>query len=292
MKKTENLTQRNGATSYRARKKIAKAWGFLPIVVMLFFPNLLSAQTWQNTGNVATGSTCTGSNTSASCNIIGINGGSSLDQSNTPFRIFTSSQERMRFQPNGNIGIGTSSPTQLLHLNKGILFLTGANAFGGPMMVLGGGDSPSTINGQWGIEYQTGNEGLNFWRPFSPGSDNPGNHFLFIKNNGNVGIGTGNPQNKLEVCGTIRAKEVLVQVGWCDYVFADDYELMPLNDLKSYLSENHHLPGIDAASEIESNGLPVAEMMAKQMEKIEELTLYILQQQDQIDELKNVLNSK
>lgn len=95
--------------------------------------------------------------------------------------------------------------------------------------------------------------------------------------NGNVGIGVTSPTYRLEVCGTIRAKEVLVETGWCDYVFAKDYKLRTLGELEQYINDNQHLPGIAPASEVEKDGLKVAEMNKAMMEKIEELTLYVIQ---------------
>jgi hypothetical protein len=103
---------------------------------------------------------------------------------------------------------------------------------------------------------------------------------------GNVGIGTTAPTNKLDVCGTIRAKEVIVSVGWCDYVFDDNYKLMSLAEVERYINENKHLPGIPTEKEVEENGLQVGDMQAKQQEKIEELTLYIIEINKQLALLK------
>jgi hypothetical protein len=61
---------------------------------------------------------------------------------------------------------------------------------------------------------------------------------------------------------------------------------MPLNEVETFVKENKHLPGIDSANELVKNGLDVAEMQAKQMGKIEELTLYVIQQNKEIEELK------
>ena len=111
--------------------------------------------------------------------------------------------------------------------------------------------------------------------------------------NGNVGIGVESPVYKLEVCGTIRAKEVRVETGWCDYVFEKNYKLKSIDELEKYINDNKHLPGIAPASEVEKEGLKVAEMNKAMMEKIEELTLYVIQLskdnkklQDEIDALK------
>lgn len=96
---------------------------------------------------------------------------------------------------------------------------------------------------------------------------------------GNVGIGTAaNSQSKLAVNGTIRAKEVKVtSLGWSDYVFNDSYELRPLLEVEDYIKKNKHLPDIPSGKEIENNGLDVSSMLSKQMQKIEELTLYLIE---------------
>jgi hypothetical protein len=95
--------------------------------------------------------------------------------------------------------------------------------------------------------------------------------------NGNVGVGVVSPVNKLEVCGTIRAKEVRVETGWCDYVFDKDHKLRTLDELETYINENKHLPGIPTASEVEQEGLKLGEMNKAMMEKVEELSLYVIQ---------------
>lgn len=77
---------------------------------------------------------------------------------------------------------------------------------------------------------------------------------------------------------------------WADYVFADNYELTPLNEVESYVKENKHLPNIPSAEEVVNKGVDLGAMNAKLLEKIEELTLYVIDQQKQIDELKNKLD--
>jgi hypothetical protein len=94
---------------------------------------------------------------------------------------------------------------------------------------------------------------------------------------------------KLLVYGQIQAKEVLVTADanyWPDYVFGEDYKLRSIPELEMYINENKHLPGIQSSKEIGKSGLSLGDMQQKQMEKIEELTLYIIQQQKEIDALK------
>ena len=97
----------------------------------------------------------------------------------------------------------------------------------------------------------------------------------------------------LNVLGGIITDSVRVALSsaWADYVFADNYKLMPLEDLSRFIKTNKHLPNIPTAAEVEKNGIEIGEMNAKLLEKIEELHLYILQQQKQIEEL-NKLNGQ
>lgn len=76
---------------------------------------------------------------------------------------------------------------------------------------------------------------------------------------------------------------------WADYVFADDYKLMPLEQVEKFVKENNHLPNVPSAVEVVESGIDVAKMDAKLLEKIEELTLYIIQQQKEINELKTLI---
>ena len=108
-----------------------------------------------------------------------------------------------------------------------------------------------------------------------------------IVTNGHVGIGTSNPTNALDVNGTIRAKEVFVTAdGWPDYVFGKDYALRPLSELEAFIQANGHLPGVPSAGEVASRGVGVGEMQSKLLEKVEELTLHMLNLRRENDDLR------
>ncbi len=108
---------------------------------------------------------------------------------------------------------------------------------------------------------------------------------------GNVGIGTSIPDSKLTVKGNIHSEEVKVDlsVPAPDYVFNTDYELTPLETLQQYIKENNHLPNISTAKDLEANGIELGTMNMKLLEKIEELTLYILKQEKRIEKLEDLL---
>ncbi len=116
----------------------------------------------------------------------------------------------------------------------------------------------------------------------------------FSYTNGNVAIGTmPNNDYKLAVKGIIRSEEVVVELmtSWPDYVFDSDYSLPKLKEVKAFVSENGHLPGLPNASQVSENGLGLGEMNAKLLEKIEELTLYIIEQEERIQKLEEKLNA-
>ena len=107
--------------------------------------------------------------------------------------------------------------------------------------------------------------------------------------NGNVGIGLGltSPSVKLDVAGTIRAHEVKVCLNQgCDYVFDEDYELMNLNELSAFVKTNKHMPDVAPAAQMEEEGINLSEMNVLLLKKVEELTLYVIQQQEMLDKLQ------
>ena len=108
---------------------------------------------------------------------------------------------------------------------------------------------------------------------------------------GNVGIGVAVPNYKLDVCGIIRANEVRVRAGWCDYVFETDYRLRSLSEVETYIRTHKHLPEIPTQKQIETDGLDLGAMQTLHMKKIEELTLYILELNKRIEQLEKAQNT-
>jgi len=113
---------------------------------------------------------------------------------------------------------------------------------------------------------------------------------VFVDAGGNVSIGTSAVASgyKLSINGKAICEELKVQLSgnWPDYVFRKEYNLMPLSQLEQFINTNQHLPNIPKASEIEKSGIEVGDMQKRMMEKIEELTLYIIDLQKQVEELK------
>ena len=120
---------------------------------------------------------------------------------------------------------------------------------------------------------------------------------MSINADGAVGIGSTNPNPnyKLSVDGKIRAKEVKVETGWSDFVFDDDYRLPSLFEVEQFIIKNKHLPDIPSAEEVEKNGLNLGEMESMLLQKIEELTLYVIDLKKENDQLKeniDLINKK
>ena len=118
------------------------------------------------------------------------------------------------------------------------------------------------------------------------------NNGLAISKNGNVGIGTINPDSKLSVNGQIHTKEVKVDlVGWSDFVFYEDYKLPTLTEVENHIKEKGHLKDIPSAKEVAKNGILLGEMDSKLLQKIEELTLYTIQQEKNLHSQKEDINN-
>lgn len=110
-------------------------------------------------------------------------------------------------------------------------------------------------------------------------------------NAGNVGIGTKNPQNKLDVKGTIHSQEVKVDMdNWSDFVFKKDYSLPTLLEVEKYINKNGHLENIPSEKEVLKNGINLGEMDSKLLQKIEELTLYIIDLNKKLEQQNQELN--
>ncbi|MCL6220752.1 tail fiber protein [Zunongwangia sp. M21534] len=112
-------------------------------------------------------------------------------------------------------------------------------------------------------------------------------------NDGNVGIGTTNPDSKLSVKGNIHAREVKVDMNGAvapDYVFDINYKLLTLQEVQDFINKNGHLPNVPSAKQMDEEGLHLKEMNLKLLEKIEEITLYVLKQEQRIKILEDQLS--
>lgn len=174
----------------------------------------------------------------------------------------------------GYLGIGTASPGQPLTIQgTGTAYM---NLRAGNQTLLIGAD------GAGGIVSTVSNHDLQLRAG--------GNRTrLTIKASGNVGIGTSNPGSyRLAVEGKIGAREVEIKTSsWADFVFADDYALPSLEEVDAYVRQNHHLPDMPSEAEVLAKGsVSVGAMQKLLLQKIEELTLYTIAQQRQIEALQ------
>lgn len=185
------------------------------------------------------------------------------------------------YAKSGQVGIGTSNPLNLLDLNDG-------GGISGTAMVGFNGRALIGYNGNNRTLYLRANSGKSI--VFATDGDN---ERMKITTEGKVGIGTSSPGNyKLAVEGHIGAREVNVTLdNWSDFVFDDSYRLISLQNLEDFISINKRLPDIPSEEQVKNQGINLGEMNSKLLQKIEELTLYIIQQDKKLETLQKKLET-
>ncbi|SJZ78551.1 hypothetical protein [Sediminibacterium ginsengisoli] len=190
------------------------------------------------------------------------------------------------FPSTGNVGIGTSSPAAPLEVyGNGIRVNTSGTKISGFANVINAGSWDMLAYSDDGAQVVLGGyRSAQFTRL---GLFTTGLERLHIDSDGNVGIGTLFPTEKLSVNGNLRVRKVIVtQTAWSDYVFHKNYRLRPLQEVEQFIKDNGHLPDVPAEKEVINDGLNLGDNQAVLLRKIEELTLYIIEMKKEIEILK------
>ncbi|MDY0989671.1 tail fiber protein [Flavobacterium sp. CFBP9031] len=180
---------------------------------------------------------------------------------------------------NGNVGIGNSDPLAKLDVS-GDLVLRNYENYGGKGSKIIFTAYGNDLQGPQIRSYLSFASGTNSRMGLILSSYSKGYQDELFLIDGNVGIGKANPTNKLDVKGTIHSQEVKVDMtGWSDFVFKKEYNLPTLEEVEKHIAEKGHLENIPSEEEVLKNGINLGEMNAKLLQKIEELTLYIIEQE-------------
>ena len=190
----------------------------------------------------------------------------------------------------GKVGVGTPTPASRMNI---VSEYTAPDGEGTLML----GD-PTQVNMRMGY---TGTYSWIQGHGSSPLQINPlGNNLILNRDSGYVGIGTQNPDQKLTVKGKIHAEDVIVDTNVpADYVFQKyfdgqseirpDYQMPTIQELESFVRENKHLPEIPSAERMSEDGVNLGDLQMKLLQKIEELTLYVITQNKEIENLKSIV---
>jgi hypothetical protein len=171
----------------------------------------------------------------------------------------------------GNVGIGTNTPITKFEVFQA----TNTSA-----IAVRNGITSSYNSLYMGNDSSTNSSFLGSYKA----DDSNFSNLVLQKFGGNVGIGTNTPINKLDVNGTIHSKEVKVDmIGWSDFVFKKEYNLPTLQEVEKHIKEKGYLENVPSEEEVLKNGINLGEMDAKLLQKIEEMTLYMIEQNKKIE---------
>ncbi|WP_348746983.1 hypothetical protein [Tenacibaculum sp. 190524A02b] len=198
------------------------------------------------------------------------------------------------FYTDGHVGIGTDDPKAKLHIEDNQdskMILKSKSSSSNVGILLQGKRASSTANSS----HYIGTDGESHYNLKINADENiklqtNGTDKVVILSNGDVGIGTPNPKGfKLGVDGRIAATEVKIAKyeNWSDFVFEEEYQLPTLKEVENHISKKGHLKDIPSAKEVKENGFFLGEMDAKLLQKIEELTLYTINQEKQLQSQNN-----
>ncbi|HEY0656573.1 MAG TPA: hypothetical protein VGD65_25745 [Chryseosolibacter sp.] len=197
----------------------------------------------------------------------------------SPLLFRTSELTRMTLDVNGNLGVGQTTPLAKVHISEGDLLLQNSTS-GYPRILLKDVSGTNSLKLDYNSVIGAGG------KMYIQTSDSQ--PVVLNATSGNVGIGTSSPDQRLTVKGKVHAEEVIIDlsVPAPDYVFEKSYDLRPLDEVKTFIDENKHLPEVPSAKEMEKDGVSVGEMEMILLKKIEELTLYMIELKQENSEMK------